>query len=58
MALDYDGGLETEDVILGFEIGGYDAVDFVEGGWMRMRGENWMASEELGESCGGERRFG
>lgn len=29
VALYHDGDLETENVVLGFEVGGYDAVDSV-----------------------------
>jgi hypothetical protein len=45
-------------VVLGFEVGGYDAVDFVESGWVRMGREDGMSAEELEDSLGWKRGFG
>jgi hypothetical protein len=58
VALDHDRNLEAQDVVLGFEVGSYDAMDFVESGWLRMGRENRVSAEELGDSLGGKGGFG
>lgn len=53
MALDGDGDLEAQDVVLGFEVWGDDADYFVERGFWAVGCEDWVGAQELGESgCG------
>lgn len=58
VALDHDGDLEAQDVVLRFEVGGYDAMNFVESGWLRVRREDGMSAEELGDPLGRKGGFG
>lgn len=48
MAFDSDRDLESEDMILGFEVGGYNRDYPVERGWRRMRGEKGVGAQKLG----------
>lgn len=47
MAFDGDGDLETEDMVLGFEVWSYDADDSVERGFWVGGSEDWVRSEQL-----------
>jgi len=58
VARDGDGDLEAEDMVLGFEVGGYDADYVVERGFWIRGCEDWVGAQELGESGCGEGGFG
>lgn len=63
MAFNEDGDLVAEDVVLGFEVGSYDAVDVVEGGFEWVvggvgGGEGWVRGEDLAEAGCWEGGFG
>jgi hypothetical protein len=57
MATDSDWDLETQDMVLGFEIWSHDADHGIKSGFWVCGDESWVASEKLGEARGGEGAF-
>lgn len=53
-----DRKLVGQDVVLGFKIRGVQCKDTIERGRARMRGENGVVFEELGEAVGWQGMFG